>query len=129
MKPRIYVLFVFHLDGECKFVKTNIVVIKEIIMFLAATFCIQNLLFIQPRWQQNWPLWRPMSLHSAAHYIGSVIYYNFRMLRETCGREKFRNIQMDFYGQIAKSIAFWLEVSAPVYEHLTTYHKINLSLS
>jgi len=31
MKPRIYVLFVFDLDGECKFIKKqNIIAIKEI---------------------------------------------------------------------------------------------------
>jgi len=36
IKPRIYVLFVFDLDGQCKFIKNkNIIVIKEICSWLS----------------------------------------------------------------------------------------------
>jgi len=48
MKPRnIYILFVFDLDGECKFIKNKTL---QLCSWLPP-FCIQNLLFIQPRWQ------------------------------------------------------------------------------
>jgi len=52
MKPRNYVLFVFDLDDECKFIKNKTLqglIIKEICSLLPP-FCIQNLLFTQPRW-------------------------------------------------------------------------------
>ena len=45
------IYFVFDLDGECKSLKQNIIVIKEICSWLPP-FCKENLLlFIQPKWQ------------------------------------------------------------------------------
>jgi len=38
MKPRIYVLFVFDLDGECKFIKKQKHYSDQRNMFSAATF-------------------------------------------------------------------------------------------
>ena len=53
MKPRIYVLFLFDLGGECKCIKSKAIqLLKKYVQLAATFFCKQNLLiFVQPRWQ------------------------------------------------------------------------------
>jgi len=67
MKPRIYVLFVFYLDGECKSLKTKHLFIKEIGSWLSP-FCKQNLLFIPPRWQPRTYFLNNYSSHHWWHF-------------------------------------------------------------
>jgi len=52
-KPRIYVLFLFDLGGECKCIKSKAIqLLKKYVQLAATFFCKQNLLiFVQPRWQ------------------------------------------------------------------------------